>query len=81
LIYDGEEGFDMRFSASGMWGQGVYFAVNASYSNGYAFTTTTGTKQMFYAKVQVGKYKRLASDTSLRMPPLIEGTQLRYDSV
>ena len=36
-IYDSEEGFDMQFSASGMWGQANYFAVNASYSNSYAY--------------------------------------------
>ena len=51
LIYDGEEGFDMRFSANGMWGQAVYFAVNSSYSNSYAFNAPNGSKQMFYAKV------------------------------
>ncbi|XP_062518906.1 uncharacterized protein LOC134194026 isoform X2 [Corticium candelabrum] len=34
LIYDSEEGFDMRFSSLGAWGIGCYFAVNASYSAG-----------------------------------------------
>ena len=36
-IYSSKEGFDMRYSASGMWGQGNYFAVNASYFDGYAY--------------------------------------------
>ena len=36
-IYDGEEGFDMRFSNDGMWGQAIYFAAQASYSNDFAF--------------------------------------------
>jgi len=39
MIYQGEDGFDMRFSRSGMWGQGIYFAVNASYSTNYSYST------------------------------------------
>ena len=50
MIYDSEEGFDMRFSSGGMWGIAVYFAVNASYSNGYAYDAQ-GCRQMFFAKV------------------------------
>lgn len=83
MIYNGEEGFDMNFSSSGMWGIALYFAVNASYSNGYAFNVPQGgLKQMFIANVIVGKAKELASDPKLRMPPLIEGKDnVRYDSV
>ena len=29
IIYEGEDGFDMRFCTSGMWGVATYFAVNA----------------------------------------------------
>ena len=36
-IYKSEEGFDMRFSHQGMWGQGNYFAESAQYSNSYAY--------------------------------------------
>ena len=86
-IYACEEGFDMRFSARGLWGQGIYFAVNASYSDNYAHITTNG-RQMFLAKVVVGATSvYLRSDKSLRMPPrkpsitkiLFAGE--RYDSV
>ena len=35
-IYKSEEGFDMRFSHKGMWGQGNYFAVSAKHSCSYA---------------------------------------------
>ncbi len=35
-IYGGEDGFDMRCSAKGMWGNANYFAVNASYSDRYS---------------------------------------------
>ena len=37
-IYKSEEGFDMRFSHAGMWGQGNYFAESAQYSCGHAYT-------------------------------------------
>ena len=36
-IYMNEEGFDMRFSRAGMWGQGNYFAESAQYSCSYAY--------------------------------------------
>jgi len=37
-IYKSEEGFDMRFSAQGMWGQAVYFAAKSSYSSNYSYS-------------------------------------------
>ena len=37
LIYNSEEGFDMRYSREGLWGIAVYFAENSSYSNAYSF--------------------------------------------
>lgn len=86
-IYACEEGFDMRFSAQGMWGRGNYFAVNASYSDRYAHRTTDG-HQMFLAKVVVGAtFACPRGDSRLTMPPkkqsnntsLFEGE--RYDSV
>lgn len=40
LVYQGEEGFDMKFAHSGMWGRGLYFAANSSYSDPYAFGKT-----------------------------------------
>ena len=42
MIYSGEEGFDMRFSADGMWGRANYFAVNSVYSNAYAYAVPGG---------------------------------------
>ena len=37
---------------------------------------------MFYARVMVGNSKRLNEDSTLKMPPLIEGmNNERYDSV
>ena len=85
-IYYSEEGFDMRFSAQGMWGRANYFAVNASYSNSYAHTNGMH-KEMFLAKVLTGDSHECSSDSSLRMPPkryparsqLV--SQTRYDTV
>ena len=80
IYVDEEEGFDMRFSRSGMWGQGNYFAEKASYSDNYAYQDPNGTKQLFLAKVLTGDSIELKSDTKLRMPPVKEGS-VRYDTV
>ena len=91
-IYDSKEGFDMRFSASGMWGQANYFAVNANYSNSYAYCLKNGQKQMFLAKVLTGASQTCPSNRSLRMPPErpyyvtaassdVQLSQIRYDTV
>ena len=93
LIYNGGEGFDMRFSKEGYWGRGNYFAVNSSYSHLYAFYHDSGVFKMFAAKVLTGNsiFKK-EIDRSLTMPPFLDsandntsnsGTaiQHRYDSV
>jgi len=74
----------MRFGRAGMWGNGNYFAVNASYSDNYAYSSSDGTKQMFLAKVLTGRSIKLKSDKSLRMPPVINPSvkgNMRYDTV
>jgi hypothetical protein len=74
-IYSSEEGFDTTYSRDGMWGHANYFAMNSKYSNDYAFTATgNGTKQMFCAKVLIGKSCVLGPDQSIQRPPLIAGT-------
>ena len=88
VIYDGEEGFDMRYSSQGMWGMANYFAVNASYSHGYAYTSG-GNRQMFLVKVLTGDSFNCSSNSSLRMPPTktaaqggdIQFEQMKYDTV
>jgi len=37
IIYQSEEGFDIRYSREGLWGNAVYFAVNSSYSDTYCY--------------------------------------------
>ena len=56
-IYQGDASFDIRFSRSGVWGNGSYFAANASYSNDYAFQTDSVAmpcKKMLAAWVLTG---------------------------
>lgn len=54
-IYESDEGFDMRFSNGGTWGQAVYFAVNASYSHKFRYENIKkNTYKMFYARVMTG---------------------------
>ena len=84
-IYDSEEGFDMRYSSEGMWGQANYFAEKASYSNSFACELTDGNREILLAKVLTGDSYKCASDRTLRLPPL-KGTQThfhqeRYDTV
>ena len=55
LICKGDASFDMRFSKDGLWGRGNYFAVNASYSNGFAYKEVDlGLRKMFAAWVLTG---------------------------
>ena len=56
LVYDGEVGFDTRFSAAGYWGIAVYFAKNALYSDAYRHNLPTGERQFFLAEVLLGDY-------------------------
>lgn len=89
LIYDGEDGFDMRYSAQGMWGLANYFAVNASYSHSYAYTRSDGLREMFLVKVLTGDSFQCQSNPALRMPPEKQGVgsgklqlaKVRYDTV
>ena len=75
LIYeDLQDGFMMQHSAAGMWGRGIYFAENASYSNNYAHTIAgSGQRCFLLAKLIVGEAKDLPSDGSLQMPPTKPG--------
>ena len=70
LIYEGEHGFDMRYSNQGMWGQANYFAVNASYCNDYSYRTPDGFKEIFWVKVLTGDSHRCEPNRSLRKPPV-----------
>jgi len=59
LIYDGEEGFDIKFANEGCWGRGIYFARNASYSHNYSHLHSNGQRGIFLANVILGKTKKM----------------------
>jgi hypothetical protein len=86
VIYnDRQDGFMMQFAQRGFWGRGIYFAEKSSYSHSYAYTPhgdtwqatfmdrpigQDGEREMFLAKLLVGKATTLAQDKSLIVPPL-----------
>ena len=89
-VIKSEKGIDFRYSGKGLWGEGSYFAVNASYSDNYSHSLPGAQgKQMLICKVLTGEccdYGR-KNDPSLRQPPMksSSGTgafeEERYDSV
>ena len=80
MIYEGEVGFDTRFSAAGMWGIAIYFAKNAAYSHSYKWTNPQGESVFFLAEVLLGEYPLLASNNTYRIPPNKANGQM-YDSI
>lgn len=63
-----EFGFDMRVARDGSAGIGIYFAVNASYSNGgYVLQNKDGSKEMFVCRVTVGSCVK--GHHGLKRPP------------
>lgn len=66
-IYEGEVGFDTRYSRAGMWGIAMYFAKNAKYSDsangGYKFINPAGESVLFFAEVLLGETVTLAYST------------------
>ena len=59
----------------------MYFAVDASYSAGYARPDLNGQCQMYYARVLTGRYTH--GKSTLKTPPLMNNPNnpsLHYDS-
>ena len=69
----------INFILAASYGDGNYFAVNSSYSVGYARSNARGEKLMYMAKVLVGEYTQ--GQHGMKAPPKKgTGTDL-YDSV
>ena len=74
-IYSGDAGFDIGFSSDrGHWGQGIYFAANASFSDGYAHAKNSLAYsvplcKMLVAKVLTGLAFVSPRNSKLRFPP------------
>lgn len=64
-----------------MWGRGIYFAENASYSFNYSFSKN-GFKYMLFCKVFVGEFIFLNANSNLKEPPYKDQKKkILYDSV
>lgn len=60
--------FDMRVAATGLYGIGIYFAVNAKYSDsGYVLQNPDKSKEMFICRVTCGEH--VPGNSALRRPP------------
>ncbi len=64
-----------------MHGDGVYFAINASYSaiDTYSKPNGVGIKQIYYSKVLVGEFAQ--GQQGMRVPPEKTGSKDLFDSV
>ena len=81
LVFNGEEGFDHRFSREGLWGKGAYFAEDARYSANcshrrYSYPVSpAGNHQLLLAQVLVGEPYEMRPWRELRgvpvMPPVL----------
>jgi len=84
VVYAGlEECFDMQYANDGMWGRGLYFAVNSSYSDDYAHPSIVGTKLFMLCRVMVGDTIKQDSDRSIRKAPERLGLKekIPYESI
>ena len=61
-------GFKIEYAHDGMWGKGIYFAVNASYSHKFSYIEGN-THSMFLSKVFVGNAKFEDHDKNISQPP------------
>jgi hypothetical protein len=52
-----------------MWGQGIYFAENASYSDSYAHSLPNNARQLLYCYVVLGDCTAIGPNKDLRLPP------------
>lgn len=63
-----------------VWGDGVYFAQNATLSHHYSKPAADGTRTMYLCRVLTGDYCKGAG--GLKVPPVKDSTtNRRYDSV
>ena len=80
-----KDGFNIAYSNAGMWGNGIYFAVNANYScPGYSYRVPNlqNTYEVFCANVAMGEVIDLGvnSNSSIKTPPN-RPDGLPYDSI
>ena len=75
-------GFDLRYAQGGLWGCGIYFAYNSSYSHhNYCKPSGDGTFCLIAASVFVGYSKEMEENRGITSPPLILNSCERYHTV
>lgn len=83
MIYESEDGLDIRFARAGMYGTGIYFADNSAYSHSYTYRSDAGVYSMFVCFVLPGLSAHdPPAPTALRIPPLLRQDSVeRFDTV
>ena len=87
MIIQSVRGIDFRYCRRDYqlrWGMGVYFAVNASYSDRYCHINNKGMKQVLLVKVLTGRscdYDTKADHSLTKPPPLPENRLMLHDTV
>ena len=79
-----DAGLNINYSNDGMWGKGIYFAVNASYScpnYSHQIPNMQNTYEVFLCEVVLGDFAVLPHTNTLREPPKNPNTNLPFDSV
>lgn len=85
-IAESPKGIDFRYSDRDrklLWGQGSYFAVNASYSDNYSHRVV-GDKLMLLVRVLTGRSYSYGTRTDPKLtkpPPLSQGSHVLHDTV
>ena len=81
FIINDPEGFNMRFAQRGLWGRGLYFATNCSYSHKFTHVVRENVFSVFVATVFVGYVKEMNEDRNITTPPIRPNGRDRYHSV
>ncbi|KAI6651970.1 Sacsin-like [Oopsacas minuta] len=81
LIINDPEGFNMQYAQRGLWGCGIYFATNCSYSHTYRYDLGDGLCSVFVATVFIGYAKEMTRDRNITCPPIRPNSSERYHSV
>ena len=81
LIINDPVGFNMKFALRGLWGRGLYFATNCSYSHSYTHVVRENVFSVFVATVFVGYVKEMDEDRNITTPPVRPNSTDLYHSV
>ena len=82
LIINDPVGFNMQFAHIGLWGRGLYFATNCSYSHNFRHAVRENVFSVFLATVFVGYVKEMMNeDRNITTPPFRPNGIDRYHSV